>query len=104
LEQTDRQIYLSGLYARQPSRGEPQAAYLFEQLQEILTKAGSDMRHLAKATYYVSDDDDARWIDRTRPRVYDPARPPAASKVMVHGVGQAQRTMTVDMIAVGNRK
>ena len=52
------------------------------------------MRHLVKATYYVSDDDAARWIDRTRPRFYDPARPPAASKVMVHGVGQAERTMT----------
>ena len=58
------------------------------------------MRHLVKATYYVSDDDAARWIDRLRPRVYDPSRPPAASKIMVHGVGMPQRTMTVDMIAV----
>ena len=100
LVQSERQIYISGLYASVPSRGEPQAVDVFDQLQEILTKTGSDMRHLVKATYYVSDDDAARWVDRTRPRVYDPARPPAASKVMVHGVGQAQRTMTVDMIAV----
>jgi enamine deaminase RidA (YjgF/YER057c/UK114 family) len=103
LVESQRQIYISGLYARVPSRGEPQAVDLFQQLQEILTKTGSDMRHLVKATYYVSDDDAARWIDRLRPRVFDPARPPAASKVMVHGVGQAQRTMTVDMIAVGRR-
>jgi enamine deaminase RidA (YjgF/YER057c/UK114 family) len=96
----DRQIYISGLYARVPSRGEPQAVYLFDQLQEVLKKSGSDIRHLAKATYYVSDDDAARWVDRLRPRVYDPLRPPAASKIMVHGVGMAQRTMTVDMIAV----
>ena len=103
LLQTERQIYISGLYARVPSRGEPQAIDVFEQLQEVLRKTGSDMRHLVKATYYVSDDDAARWIDRTRPRLYDPARPPAASKVMVHGVGQAGRTMTVDMIAAGPR-
>jgi enamine deaminase RidA (YjgF/YER057c/UK114 family) len=104
LVQTERQIYISGLYARVPSRGEPQAVDLFEQLQEILTQAGSDMRHLAKATYYVSDDDAARWIDRTRPRFFDPARPPAASKVMVHAVGQPGRTLTMDMIAVGCAK
>jgi enamine deaminase RidA (YjgF/YER057c/UK114 family) len=100
LLETERQIYISGLYARQPSRGEPQAIYVFEQLQEILAKTGSDMRHLVKGTYYVSDDDAARWIDRTRPRFYDPTCPPAASKVMVHGVGQADRTVTLDMIAV----
>ncbi|MCC6127119.1 MAG: RidA family protein [Pirellulales bacterium] len=104
LLQTEQQIYISGLYARVPSRGEPQAVYLFEQLQEILAKAGSDMRHLVKATYYVSDDDAARWIDRTRPRFYDPTRPPAASKVMVHAVGRPGRTLTMDMIAVGCAK
>jgi len=101
LLQSERQIYISSLYARVPSRGEPQAIYLFEHLQEILAKAGSDMRHLAKATYYVSDDDAARWIDRTRPQFFDPERPPAASKIMVHGVGRTGRTMTMDMIAVG---
>lgn len=101
LVHTDRQIYLSGLYARVPSRGEPQAKYVFEQLQEVLAKVGSDIRHLVKAMYYVSDDDAARWIDRMRPLVLDPDRPPAASKVMVHGMGMEQRTMTVDMIAVG---
>ena len=96
----DRQIYLSGLYASKPSRGEPQAKDLFEQLDEILTKTGSDMRHLVKATYYVSDNDAARWVDRTRFKVFDETRPPAASKLMVHGVGRPERTMTVDMIAV----
>ena len=70
----------------------PRPTYVFEQLQEILAKTGSDMRHLVKATYYVCDDDAARWIDRTRPAVFDPTRPPAASKVMVHGMGQEGRT------------
>lgn len=96
----DRQIYLSGLYATKPSRGEPQADLLFGQMAEILAKTGSDMRHLVKATYYVSDDDAARWVDRTRPKIFDPWRPPAASKLMVHGVARPGLTMTVDMIAV----
>ncbi|OHB78662.1 MAG: hypothetical protein A2W31_00515 [Planctomycetes bacterium RBG_16_64_10] len=100
LVRTDRQIYISGQSARVPSRGAPQGKYVFEQLQEIVAKTGSDMRHLVKGTYYVSDDDAARWVDRTRPLVFDPDRPPAASKVMVHGMGMEGRTMTVDMIAV----
>jgi enamine deaminase RidA (YjgF/YER057c/UK114 family) len=95
-----RQIYISGQYARVRSRGEPQAKYVFEQLQEILTETGSDMRHLVKGTYYVCDDDAARWVDRVRPTVFDPDRPPAASKLMVHAVGMEGRTMTIDMIAV----
>lgn len=102
--QTERQIYLSGIYASAPSRGEPQADDVFWQLQRLLAKTGSDLRHMAKATYYVSDDDAARWVDRSRPKFLDPDRPPAASKVMIHGMGQRQRTMTVDMIAVGVEK
>jgi enamine deaminase RidA (YjgF/YER057c/UK114 family) len=100
LMRANRQIYIPGLYAKEPSRGQPQADLLFGQLEEILKRTGSDMRHLVKATYYVSDDDAARWVDRTRPKIFDPRRPPAASKVMVHGVGHSRRTMTVDMIAV----
>lgn len=104
LVRTDRQIYLSGIFAREPSRGEPQGKFVFEQLRETVEKVGSDMRHLAKATYYVCDDDAARWVDRTRPLVLDPDRPPAASKLMVHGMSMEGRTMTVDMIAVESGK
>jgi enamine deaminase RidA (YjgF/YER057c/UK114 family) len=100
LMRAPRQIYIAGLYAREPSRGQPQADLLFGHLDEVLKMTGSDMRHLVKATYYVSDDDAARWVDRTRPEVFDPVRPPAASKLMVHGVGHSKRTMTIDMIAV----
>ena len=60
------------------------------------------MLHLAKATYYVSDDDGSRGIDKLRPELFDPQRPPAASKVTVHGVGQPARSFTMDMIAVGS--
>ncbi len=100
LVRTDRQIYIGSQFAREPSRGQSQAIVVFEQLEEILQRTGSDMRHMAKGTYYVADHDASRWIDRTRPTVFDPERPPAASKAMVHAVGLEGRTMTVDMIAV----
>jgi enamine deaminase RidA (YjgF/YER057c/UK114 family) len=97
-----RQIYVSSLFARAAGRGEEQANDLFAQLQAILEQTGSDMQHLAKATYYVCDDDAGRGFDRVRPRFFDPQRPPSASKVMVYGVGQSGRTLTMDMIAVGS--
>ena len=102
LVRSERQIYISGLFARAAGRGEEQARDVFAQLQAILDQTGSDMRHLAKATYYVCDDDAGRGFDRVAPRVLRPGAPPAASKVMVHGVGQAGRTLTMDMIAVGS--
>lgn len=100
LVHADRQIYISGQFAKEPSRGEPQAKFVFDQLQEVLAETGSDIRHMAKGTYYVCDHDSARWMDRVRPYLFDPSRPPAASKLMVHGMGMEGRTMTVDMIAV----
>ena len=74
---------------------------MFAQLQEILQQTGSDMQHLAKATYYTFDDDAGRGFDRVRFQLYDPQSPPAASKVMVYGVGKSDRSLTMDMIAVG---
>ena len=100
LVHSDRQIYVSSLFARAAGRGEEQANDLFAQLKTILDQTGSDMQHLAKASYYVCDDDAGRGFDRVRPKFFDPQRPPAASKVMVYGVGQAGRTLTMDMIAV----
>jgi enamine deaminase RidA (YjgF/YER057c/UK114 family) len=101
LVRSRRQVYTSGLFSRAPGRGEGQARDVFAQLQAILDQTGGDMRHLAKATYYVCDDDAARGIDRLRLGLFDPACPPAASKLMVHGVGKSGRTLTMDMIAVG---
>lgn len=104
LVNTDRQIYISGQYARDPSRGEAQAMHVLGQLKEILEETGSDMSHMVKGTYYVCDHDAARWIDRVRPKVFDPKRPPAASKLMVHAMGMEGRSMTVDMIAVPSKR
>jgi enamine deaminase RidA (YjgF/YER057c/UK114 family) len=106
LVRTERQIYTSGLSARAAGDGEAQVRDVFTQLQQLLDATGSDLRHLVKATYYVSDDDrtadsSSAMLNKLRPEYYDPERPPAASKVRVHGVARADRTLTMDMIAVG---
>lgn len=72
----------------------------FTRLNTILQATGSDLEHLAKATYYVAGDPVSLSLNRLRPRYYNPARPPAASKAMVQGVGSASQTLSIDMIAV----
>lgn len=110
LVRSQRRIYTSGLFARKVANattsvgGEAQAGDVFAQLKEILDRTGSDMRHLAKAMYYVCDPYASRGFDIARPALLDPQRPPAASLIMVHGVGQAGRTLTMDMIAVPSGK
>jgi enamine deaminase RidA (YjgF/YER057c/UK114 family) len=104
LVHSERQVYISGLFSRAAGRGEEQARDVFAQLQAILDQTGSDMQHLAKASYYVCDDDAGRGFDKVRPLFFDSKRPPAASKVMVYGVGRSGRTLTMDMIAVGSGK
>jgi arylsulfatase A-like enzyme/enamine deaminase RidA (YjgF/YER057c/UK114 family) len=93
-------IYVSGLYGAEQGGGAEQVEGLFGALGKVLESAGSDFRHLVKATYYVTDDATSRALNELRPRYYDPARPPAASKASVAGVGAPGRTVTLDMIAV----
>ena len=95
----DRRIYVSGLYSTVDGNGEIQTRDIFRSLGEILTKSGSDMRHLAKATYYVSDDDASAQLNAIRPSIYDPQRPPAASKAVVKDVAAERRGIVIDMIA-----
>jgi enamine deaminase RidA (YjgF/YER057c/UK114 family) len=101
LVRTPRQVYISGLSAREAD-SEDQAQDVFDQLKSILDQTGGDMLHLAKATYYVSDDGANKPLDKARSKFFAPLRPPAASKVTVYGVGHAGRTLTIDMIAVGS--
>jgi hypothetical protein len=54
---------------------------------------------MAKATYYVSENDSSSQLNVIRPMIYDPKRPPAASKAMVQGVAKAARGITMDIIA-----
>lgn len=96
-------IFTSGLFARRDGLAKDQTEDLFAQLGEILKAADSDFRHLAKATYYVADDDASTQLNALRPNYYDPQRPPAASKAMVRSVGISGRTITLDMIALPAR-
>jgi enamine deaminase RidA (YjgF/YER057c/UK114 family) len=93
-------IYTAGLYAQKPGTGEEQVLSIFEQLKHILRDTGCDMRHLAKATYYVSDNDASAKLNEIRPKYYDAQRPPAASKAMVPSVGMTERSIEIDVIGV----
>ena len=92
-------IYISGLFGAPGPAGE-QIREIFRSLAAILKSTGSDLRHLAKATYYVADDEASRQLNLIRPEFYDPSHPPAASKAGVTGTGREKRTVTLDMIAV----
>ncbi|MDA1248854.1 MAG: DUF1080 domain-containing protein [Planctomycetota bacterium] len=96
-----KSIYVSGLYpAEESNETIPEVEQLFNSLQRILKKSNSDLRHLVKATYYVSADHTSKSLNELRPKYYDPARPPAASKAKVADVGQRGAGITLDMIAV----
>lgn len=93
-------IYTSGLYGAAGASPQDEVGELFGHLEQVLSAAGSDLRHLAKGTYYVSDNEVSQAFNAIRPAKYDPKRPPAASKAVVQGVGLPGRGITVDMIAV----
>ena len=92
-------IFISGLYG-QSADPVAQVDEMFAELQRVLQEAGSDMRHLVKATYYVSDSSADDRINAIRPTIFDVQRPPAASKLFVRGTGRAGKASTFDMIAV----
>lgn len=97
---SDHLIYISGLFARAATDGASEVTDIFEQLTNTLKQSGGDLRHLVKATYYCSNNETSTKLNELRPRYYHPARPPAASKALVNGVGRAGRGVTIDMIAV----
>lgn len=99
----DTQIYISGCFGAAGSDDNAQVAEVFRQLQERLSAAGSDLKHMAKATYYVSNEAASAAVNEIRPTLYDPQHPPAASKALVHGVGLPDRSFTLDMIAAPAR-
>lgn len=96
----DTQIYVSGCFGAENASETTQVAEVFQQLQDRLAAAGSDLTHMAKATYYVSNDAASTAVNDIRPTLYDPQHPPAASKALVRGVGWRGRSFTLDMIAV----
>ena len=49
---------------------------------------------------HINQFDTETTLRELRPKYYDSARPPAASKAVVAGVDAAKRSITLDMIAV----
>ncbi|MEK6258867.1 MAG: RidA family protein [Planctomycetota bacterium] len=94
-------IYISDRYgATDKPDSVDEVRDLYGSLRDIAEASGSDLKHLAKATYYVSTDEVSSQLNTVRPEFYDPERPPAASKAKVRGTGRTGRTITLDMIAV----
>ena len=93
-----RTIYTSGIWGAAKADGHTQVVDIFGALATLSTAAGGDLQHLAKATYYVSDNDASQKLNELRPKYYDPKRPPAASKATVRGVSRPDRSITIDMI------
>lgn len=96
-------IYVGGLYGINSTSGAEQVEEIFTTLADILKQTDGDLRHLVKATYYVADDEASLALNELRPKYYDPARPPAASKAQVRAVGRSGKTITLDMIAAPAR-
>lgn len=93
-------IFFSSITSSRGGDGTAQTENVFDQLGEVLKKTSSDFEHLAKATYFVTDDATSKALGELRPRYYHPKRPPAASKAVVTGTGFEGRTLSLDMIAV----
>lgn len=92
-------VFLSGIDGRGDTPG-GRVRDVFARVEPLLQKSGSDLRHLAKATYYVSTPEVSKALNELRPDYYDPDRPPAASKAMVAG-GGGRGDLTIDLIGVG---
>lgn len=93
-------IYTSGLYANSSADAHGETVESFEKLKSLLQKSGSDIRHVVKATYYVSDPEHLGKLNSYRSQVFDPNRPPATTKALVRDVGIAKRGVSADCIAV----
>ena len=100
-------IFVGSLHGEQSTtdtdpvrNAEVEVASLFGKLENILKDCDSDLRHMTKATYYVSSESVSQSLNVQRRKWYDPERPPAASKAMVTSTGSSKRGMTLDMIAI----
>lgn len=98
------QIYVSSLYGDGEGDAGQEVEDIFSSLKDLLAPMNSDLRHLAKATYYVVTNEASSKLNEIRPKYYDPERPPAASKAMVQGVGREGQEFTMDIIATPGPK
>lgn len=93
-------IYIGGIVAGEAAPPEGEVRSVLDELRRVAELAGSNLSHLAKATYYVSARPVSQMLNRLRPEYYPPTRPPAASKISVATIGIPDRTLLVDMVAV----
>lgn len=96
---TDSRIYISEILSNDQLGYEEEIHALFAELKRRLAHFNSDLNHLAKATYYVSDEGVSGPFGKLRHDYYDPKHPPAASKATVESLGNPDRTILIDMIA-----
>jgi enamine deaminase RidA (YjgF/YER057c/UK114 family) len=94
-----RRIYVSGLHG-EGKDAEAKVKEFFVRLRAALKKAGGDEKHLAKATYFVAGAEASKQLNTQRLTVYDPRRPPAASKAMVATTGREGGGVLGDFIGV----
>ena len=93
-------IFLGAIDGGDGADSRAQMKTIFERLGSALFDAGSSYRHMAKATYYLSDVRARTLLGEIRDVYYDPTRAPAASALEVKGFGRAGRAAMLDMIAV----
>lgn len=97
-------VYIGGLTGTDNSSPEAEVKTLYSDLDRVAKAAESDLRHFAKATYYVSDNEVSAALNKLRPEFYDPQRPPAASKVAVPNIGVRLYSLLIDMVGAPAKK
>ncbi len=98
--QSDTHIFLSSVSVDASDGAAKEAESVFAEIKTVLAECNSDFRHLVKATYYVSSSAASSALNEIRPTLYDPKRPPAASKAAVRGIGLDVGELSVDLIAI----
>jgi len=93
-------IFFAGLYGRAGDPARQQLRDIYAQLGGLLFDNGSGFRYLVKATYHNTDSAGRAALGAIRDVYYDPARPAAASGVVVAGTGRAGHRATLEIIAV----
>lgn len=93
-----KKVYLSGISGVRSGSTDSEVSDLFNLMDNVLKRSGSDFNNLLKATYYISSDQHSKSLGDLRPRYYDPKRPPAASKAMLKGINLNGAGISVDMI------
>jgi len=93
-------VYIGALAGDAKVGADVEVKTLYARMQQAAEAAGSDFKHLVKATYYFSEGEVSKELNTLRPTLYDPKRPPAASKIGVQDIGLPDRGMLIDMVAV----